>query len=161
MSIAIRDAVPADLPLIASLIRELAEYEKLTHEVRFDEAELGRYLFGERPYAEVLIGELDGDPQGFALFFPNFSTFEGKPGIYLEDLFVRPAARGNGLGKALIASVAALAAERGCARFEWSVLDWNTPSIRFYESIGAKMQGEWRIMRVDGPALAALGAAQK
>ncbi len=161
MSLAIRDAVLADLPLIASLIRELAEYEKLTHEVRFDETELGRYLFGEQPYAEVLIGELDGDPQGFALFFPNFSTFEGKPGIYLEDLFVRPAARGNGLGKALIASVAALAAERGCARFEWSVLDWNTPSIRFYESIGARMQGEWRIMRVEGAALAALGAAQK
>ncbi len=156
MSLAIRPASHGDLPLIASLIRELAEYEKLTHEVRFDEAELGGYLFGERPYAEVLIGEVDGDPQGFALFFPNFSTFEGKPGIYLEDLFVRPGARGNGLGKALIASVAALAAERGCARFEWSVLDWNTPSIRFYESIGARMQGAWRIMRVEGAALGRL-----
>lgn len=158
MSLAVRPAIPADLPLIASLIRELAEYEKLAHEVRFDQAVLGGHLFGSDPGAEVLIGELDGAAQGFALFFPTFSTFEGRPGIYLEDIFVRPDARGLGLGKALISAVAALAVERGCARFEWSVLDWNRPSIQFYEAIGAKMMNEWRTMRLEGSALAALGA---
>lgn len=156
MTLSVRSAVPADLPLIASLIRELAEYEKLGHAVRFEEAVLGENLFGAKPGAEVLIGELDGSPQGFALFFHNFSTFEGRPGIYLEDLFVRPAARGKGLGKALISAVAALAAERNCARFEWSVLDWNTPSIAFYEALGAEMQNDWRIMRVEGSTLTRL-----
>ncbi len=158
MSLAVRPAIPADLPLIASLIRELAEYEKLAHEVRFDQAVLGVHLFGSDPGAEVLIGELDGAAQGFALFFPTFSTFEGRPGIYLEDIFVRPDARGLGLGKALISAVAALAVGRGCARFEWSVLDWNRPSIRFYEAIGGKMMNGWRTMRVEGSALAALSA---
>jgi len=159
MTITIRPAAPADLPLIAQLIRDLAEYEKLAHEVRFDEAVLGEKLFGPRPYAEVLIGELDGAAQGFALFFHNFSTFEGKPGIYLEDLFVRPAARGSGLGKALLARLAELALQRDCARLEWSVLDWNEPAIGFYKKLGARLMDEWTVMRLDGADLARLGAA--
>lgn len=158
MTIAIRPAVPADLPLIASLIRALAAYEKLADAVRFDEATLGEKLFGKRPYVEVVIGELDGAAQGFALFFHNFSTFEGKPGIYLEDLFVRPEARGHGLGKALLAHLAALAVQRDCARLEWSVLDWNEPAIGFYRSLGARMMDEWTVMRVDGLALGELVA---
>jgi GNAT superfamily N-acetyltransferase len=160
MTVSIRPATPADLPLIAQLIRDLAEYEKLAHEVRFDEAVLGRKLFGDRPYAEVAIGEIDGTPQGFALFFHNFSTFEGRPGIYLEDLFVRPAARGSGLGKALLSHLAALALERDCARLEWSVLDWNEPAIGFYRKLGARLMDEWTVMRVDGAALSQLGAGQ-
>lgn len=158
MTVSIRSATPADLSLIAQFIRDLADYEKLAHEVRFDEAKLGDRLFGERPYAEVVIGELDGVPQGFALFFHNFSTFEGRPGIYLEDLFVRPAARGSGLGKALLVHLARLCTERDCARLEWSVLDWNAPSIGFYKSLGARMMDEWTVMRVDGDALPALAA---
>ena len=153
----IRTAVPADLPLIATLIRDLAAYEKLSHEVRFDDAALARHLFGARPHAEVVIGEVDGVAQGFALFFHNFSTFEGRPGIYLEDLYVRPEARGAGLGKALLAHLAALAIERDCARLEWWVLDWNAPSIGFYKSLGARPMDEWTVMRVDGAALVALG----
>ena len=153
MSVSIRPAVRADLPLIARFIRDLAEYEKLAHEVRFDEAVLGDRLFGARPYAEVLIGEIDGAPQGFALFFHNFSTFEGKPGVYLEDLFVRPEARGSGLGKKLLAELAVIALERDCARVEWSVLDWNAPAIQFYKALGAKPMDEWTVMRVDGDAL--------
>lgn len=160
MTVSIRPATSADLPLIAQLIRDLADYEKLAHEVRFDESVLGRKLFGERPYAEVVIGELDGEPQGFALFFHNFSTFEGRPGIYLEDLFVRPAARGSGLGKALLSHLAALAVERDCARLEWSVLDWNEPAIGFYQKLGARLMDEWTVMRVDGAALTRLGAGQ-
>ena len=156
MSLSIRPATPADLPLIAELIRALAEYEKLADEVRFDEAVLGEKLFGPRPYAEVLIGEVDGEALGFALFFHNFSTFEGRPGIYLEDLFVQPAARGRGLGKALLAELARLAVERGCARLEWWVLDWNEPSIGFYKSLGARAMDEWTVMRVDGEALTQL-----
>lgn len=158
MTLSIRTATPADLPLIAQLIRDLADYEKLLHEVRFDEAVLGQKLFGPRPYAEVVIGEIDGTPQGFALFFHNFSTFEGKPGIYLEDLFVRPAARGSGLGKALLSHLAMLAVERDCARLEWSVLDWNSPAIGFYQKLGARLMDEWTVMRVDGTALQQLGA---
>jgi GNAT superfamily N-acetyltransferase len=156
MTLTIRSATAADLPLIAELIRALADYEKLAHEVRFDEALLGSKLFSPRPYAEVIIGEIDGDPQGFALFFHNFSTFEGKPGVYLEDLFVRPAARGSGLGKALLSCLAAIAVERDCARLEWSVLDWNEPSIGFYKALGARMMDEWTVMRVDGDALTSL-----
>ncbi len=158
MTNTIRFATSADLPLIADLIRALADYEKLAHEVRFDEAVLGAKLFGPRPYAEVLIGEIDDVAQGFALFFHNFSTFEGKPGIYLEDLFVRPEARGSGLGTALLAHLAALAIERDCARLEWWVLDWNAPSIGFYQSLGAKLMDEWTVMRVDGSALMQLSA---
>ena len=158
MTITIRPAITADLPLIAELIRALADYEKLAHEVRFDEAVLRDNLFGPRPYAEVIIGEIDGAPQGFALFFHNFSTFEGRPGVYLEDLFVRPAARGSGLGKALLSRLAAIAVERDCARLEWSVLDWNEPSIGFYKALGARMMDEWTVMRVDGAALSTLAA---
>ncbi len=154
--IAIRPATPADLPLIAALIRELAEYEKLADEVRFDAAELGQHLFGQRPMAEVVIGEVDSVAQGFALFFHNFSTFEGKPGIYLEDLFVRPAARGAGLGKSLLAHLAALAVARGCARLEWAVLDWNAPAISFYEKFGARAMRDWTVMRLDGTGLSDL-----
>lgn len=161
MTLSIRPATPADLPLIAALIRELADYEKLAHEVRFDEAVLAAKLFGARPYAEVVIGELSGIPQGFALFFHNFSTFEGRPGIYLEDLFVRPAARGSGLGKALLSHLAALAVERDCARLEWSVLDWNAPAIGFYQALGARSMDEWTVMRIDGAALARLGSAAR
>lgn len=160
MTLSIRAATSADMPLIASLIRALAEYEKLAHEVRFDEAVLEQKLFGPNggrgPYAEVLIGEVDGEARGFALFFHNFSTFEGRPGIYLEDLFVMPEARGAGLGKALLTELARLAVERDCARLEWWVLDWNEPSIGFYKSLGAKMMDEWTVMRVDGDALTAL-----
>ena len=158
MTLSIRLATPADLTLIAALIRELAGFEKLLHEVRFDEAKLAQHLFGARPHAEVVIGEVDGVAQGFALFFHNFSTFEGRPGIYLEDLFVQPAARGAGLGKALLAYLAALAVERDCARLEWSVLDWNAPAIGFYTALGARTMDEWTIMRVDGAALHALGS---
>jgi GNAT superfamily N-acetyltransferase len=160
MTLSIRSAVRGDLPFIAALIRELAEYEELAHEVRFDEAMLERHLFGERPMAEVIVGEFDGIAQGFALFFHNFSTFEGRPGIYLEDLFVRPQARGGGLGKALLVHLAALAVERGCARLEWSVLDWNAPALGFYRKLGARLLDEWTVMRVDGAALTGL-AAQK
>jgi len=155
----IRPATSADMPLIAELIRALADYEKLAHEVRFDPAVLAEHLFGPRPMAEVLIGEVDGVPQGFALFFHNFSTFEGKPGIYLEDLFVRPEARGAGLGKALLARLAALAVERGCARLEWWVLDWNAPSIAFYNRLGARPMDDWTVMRVDGEALTSLAGS--
>ena len=161
MTISIRPATAADLPLIAQLIRDLAEYERLAHEVRFDDEVLRAKLFGPRPYAEVVIGEIDGKPQGFALFFHNFSTFEGRPGIYLEDLFVRPEARGSGLGKALLSHLAALAVERDCARLEWSVLDWNEPAIGFYKKLGARLMDEWTVMRVDGDALAQLGAAPR
>jgi GNAT superfamily N-acetyltransferase len=157
MTPSVRTAVPADLALIAALIRELAEYERLGHLVRFYEAELAEHLFGKRPAAEVLIGEMDGEPEGFALFFPTFSTFEGRPGIWLEDLFVRPHARGRNLGKALIAAVAELAVKRGCPRLEWAVLDWNTPAIEFYHGMGARMMDDWRIMRAEGEVLDALG----
>ncbi len=132
MSISIRPAARADIDLIAGFIRHLAEFEKLAHEVRFDRDTLALHLFGDNPRAEVLIGEVDGTAQGFALFFHNFSTFEGRPGVYLEDLFVMPEARGAGLGKALLARLAAIAVERGCARLEWSVLDWNEPALVFY-----------------------------
>jgi GNAT superfamily N-acetyltransferase len=159
LSLSIRFAERDDLTLIAQFIRDLADYERLAHEVRFDEAVLGDRLFGARPYAEVLIGENDDMPQGFALFFHNFSTFEGRPGIYLEDLFVRPEARGSGLGKALLQRLAALAVERDCARLEWSVLDWNEPAIQFYKSLGAKPMDEWTTFRVDGAALDSLAGA--
>jgi GNAT superfamily N-acetyltransferase len=159
MTISIRPATPDDLPLIAELIRALADYEKLLHEVRFDDDALATRLFGPRPYAEVIIGEVDGVAQGFALFFHNFSTFEGKPGVYLEDLFVRPDARGSGLGKALLAELARIAVERDCARLEWSVLDWNEPAIGFYKSLGAKPMDEWTVFRVDGAALTDLAGA--
>ncbi len=159
MTLSIRAATPADLPLIAQLIRDLAEYERLSHAVRFDEGMLEAYLFGIHPMAEVVIGEVDGAAHGFALFFHNFSTFEGRPGIYLEDLFVRPEARGSGLGRALLGHLAQLATERGCARLEWSVLDWNASAIGFYRKLGAAAMDDWTLMRVDGAALKALAGS--
>lgn len=157
--IIIRAAQPDDIDTIRDFILALAEYEKLAHEVKADRDTLARYLFGPRPMAEVLIAEHDDAPVGFALFFHNFSTFEGRPGLYLEDLFVSPEARGLGVGKALLAHLASLAIERGCARLEWSVLDWNEPAIAFYRSIGAKPMDEWTVQRVDGAALLNLAAA--
>ena len=159
MTISIRSAVAEDLDLVIGFIRALAGYERLADAVVLDRQTLGRHLFGDKPMAEVLIGELDGVARGFALFFHNFSTFEGKPGIYLEDLFVDPDARGAGLGKALLARLAQLAVTRGCARLEWSVLDWNEPAIAFYKSLGATAMDEWTINRVDGAVLAALAQA--
>lgn len=158
MTVSIRSAAAGDLDLIIGFIRALAEYERLADDVRLDRTVLGDHLFGQRPMAEVLIAENDGTPVGFALFFHNFSTFEGRPGIYLEDLFVVPEARGLGAGKALLQRLAQLATERGCARLEWSVLDWNEPSIAFYKSLGAKPMDEWTVYRVDGTALADLAA---
>ncbi|MEY3703572.1 MAG: hypothetical protein RLZZ561_1192 [Pseudomonadota bacterium] len=158
MTLSLRVATRDDIALIAQFIRALADYEKLLDEVRLDEGVLTEKLFGPRPYAEVLIGEIDGQPQGFALFFHNFSTFEGRPGIYLEDLFVTPEARGSGLGTALLAELARLAVERDCARLEWSVLDWNEPSIGFYKALGAKPMDEWTVFRLDGAALTNLAA---
>ncbi len=158
MTIRLRVATRDDIALIAHFIRALADYEKLLDEVLLDEGVLAEKLFGPRPYAEVLIGEINGQPEGFALFFHNFSTFEGRPGIYLEDLFVTPEARGSGLGTALLAELARLAVERDCARLEWSVLDWNQPSIGFYKALGARPMDEWTVFRLDGAALTNLAA---
>ena len=149
----IRAATEEDVPLILSLIKELAEYERLSHEVVATEEALRDSLFGERPVAEVLIGQLGDEPVGFALFFHNFSTFLGKPGIYLEDLYVRPEFRGAGIGRALLVHLARLARERGCGRLEWSVLDWNEPAIGFYKKIGASPVSGWTVYRVTGEAL--------
>jgi len=155
-TILIRAAEPGDIDIIIQFIRDLADYEKLAHAVNTDRDTLARYLFGARPMAEVLIAERQGDAIGFALFFHNFSTFEGRPGLYLEDLFVRPEARGVGAGKALLVRLAQLAVERDCARLEWSVLDWNQPAIAVYRAIGAVPMDEWTIQRLDGDALQAL-----
>ena len=156
----IRAARPEDVSTIAALIRELAEYEHLAHEVVLDELMLTEHLFGARPYAEVLIAE-DGVGQavGFALFFHNFSTFLGRPGVYLEDLFVRPEARGYGLGKALLIELARLARARDCGRIEWAVLNWNEPSLAFYQSLGAGPKDEWVLYRLTGAPMAALADA--
>ncbi|MFZ5662761.1 MAG: GNAT family N-acetyltransferase [Pseudomonadota bacterium] len=156
--IVLRSAARADVPLILAFIRELAEYEKLAHEVVADEAGLAEQLFGARPAAEVVIAEADGQPAGFALFFHNFSTFLGRRGLYLEDLYVRPAFRGRGLGLALMRHLARLAVERGCGRFEWSVLDWNTPAIEFYRQLGAVGLEDWTVQRLSGEALRRLAA---
>lgn len=154
--ITIRAAVPADAPLVLAFIRELAVYERLEHHVVVTAADIERALFGERPDAEVVFACLDGVPLGFALFFHNFSTFLGKPGIYLEDLFVRPQARGLGLGRRLLAWLAHTTLERGGARLDWAVLDWNEPSIGFYRSLGAVPLDEWTTFRMTGAALEAL-----
>ncbi|HRO62818.1 GNAT family N-acetyltransferase [Thermomonas sp.] len=156
--LSIRPATPGDVSLILQLIHELAEYEQLADTVKATADSLHLQLFGQRPVAEVLIGEVDGTAAGFALFFHNFSTFTGKRGLYLEDIFVRPAFRGAGLGKQLMAALARIAVQRDCARFEWSVLDWNTPSIAFYRSLGAIGMDEWTVQRLDGTALHALAA---
>jgi GNAT superfamily N-acetyltransferase len=155
----IRAAVPADLSVIAQLIRELAEYERLADKVILDEARLGEHLFGARPYAEVLLAEDAAGVVGLALFFHSYSSFGGRPGIYLEDLFVRPAARGKGFGKGLLLALTRLAVERDCCKVEWSVLKWNEPSIRFYEALGAKPQDEWTVYRLDAAAITRLGGA--
>jgi GNAT superfamily N-acetyltransferase len=154
--VAIRPATAQDLPEVLAFIRELAVYERLEQQLVATEADLAVALFGERPFAEVVFGCLDGEAVGYALFFHNFSTFLGRPGLYLEDLFVRPAARGHGVGKALLAWLARTALERGCGRLDWAVLDWNAPSIAFYRSLGAVAQGDWTIYRLSGTALAAL-----
>lgn len=154
----IRFAQAADTAVILGFIRALAEYEKLEHECVATEETLRATLFGEKPYAEVLLIEEEGKAHGFALFFHNYSTFLARPGIYLEDLFVNPAARGKGYGKALLAKLAEIALARGCGRLEWSVLDWNQPSIDFYLSLGARPMDEWTVYRVDGDALGALAA---
>lgn len=152
----LRFATGADVGLILTFIRELAEYEKLAHEVVADEDALRSTLFGERSVAEVVIAEYEGAPAGFALFFHNYSTFLASPGIYLEDLFVRSELRGRGIGAAMLIFLARLAVERGCGRFEWSVLDWNEDAIRFYRALGAESMDEWTVFRVAGPALTAL-----
>ena len=156
MSLALAPAVEADVPLLLRFIRDLAVYEKLAHEVVATEDGLRRTLFGERPYAEALIARLDGVPAGFALYFHNYSTFLGKPGLYLEDLFVEPGQRGKGMGRALLQRLAAIALERGCGRVEWAVLDWNAPSIAFYRALGASAMDDWTVFRLEGAALRAL-----
>lgn len=152
----IRPATEDDVPIILSLIRELAEYERLSHEVVATEGLLRESLFGEWRGAEVLIACCKGAPAGFALFFHSFSTFLGRPGIYLEDLYVKPKFRGRGIGRALLTHLARLAKERGCGRLEWSVLDWNEPAIKLYKSIGAVPMDEWTVYRVTGEALETL-----
>lgn len=149
----LRLATQADVPQILQFIQALAEYEKLSSEVVADEAKLQQTLFGDKAFAEVVLADYQGQPAGFALFFHNYSTFLAKPGIYLEDLFVDPALRGKGIGKALITYLATLAVARDCGRLEWSVLDWNQPAIDFYQSLGAVMLHDWRINRVTGDTL--------
>jgi GNAT superfamily N-acetyltransferase len=149
----LRGAEPRDLPAIVGLIGELAEFENLAHLMRATPDALHPHLFGERPLAEALVAEVDGRVVAFALFFTNFSTFLARPGLYLEDLYVQPAQRSRGIGRALLARLAGLARERGCGRVEWCVLDWNENAIRFYESAGATVMPDWRICRVAGDAL--------
>ena len=156
MSTTIRPAGEADTATIIGLICELAEYERLAHEVTATAEDVRRSLFGVHPDAEVVIAERDGEVAGYALFFHNYSTFRCKRGLYLEDLFVRPAFRGGGIGKLLLSHLARLAVQRGCARFEWAVLDWNEPAIRFYRSLGAEPMGDWTVFRVTGAALEGL-----
>lgn len=151
----LRPATPDDCAAIVGLITELAVFEKLEHLVVVTPETLRPQLFGPRPAAEAVVGEVGGQVVAFALFFTNFSTFLGQPGLYLEDLYVQPAHRGSGLGKALLQHLGALAVERGCGRFEWSVLDWNENAIRFYKKMGATVMPDWRICRVTGPALQA------
>jgi GNAT superfamily N-acetyltransferase len=155
-AVTIRPATVRDVSVILGFIRDLAKYEHLEHQVLATEATLRETLFGARPHAEVAFACLNGDPVGFALFFHNFSTFLGRPGIYLEDLYVRPEARRHGLGRRLLTWLAALAVERRCGRLEWSVLDWNEPSIRFYRALGAVSMDEWKIFRLTGEALTQL-----
>jgi len=156
VSLEIRFAEPADVPLVTELIKALAVYEKLEHEVRATEDRIKEALFGKRPYAETLIAEWDGEAAGFALFFHNFSTFLAQPGLYLEDLFVKPDHRSHGVGRALLQRLAQIAVERGCGRMEWAVLDWNKDAIRFYERLGAKPNSEWTVYRLTGEPLQAL-----
>jgi GNAT superfamily N-acetyltransferase len=156
MSLSIRRARSDEAGLVLALVRELAEYEKLSHEVVATETEIADALFGKRPRLFCDIAEWNGEVAGFAVWFVNFSTFAGRHGIYLEDLFVRPALRGNGIGKALLVNLANECVTRGWRQLQWAVLDWNAPSIAFYKSIGAVMMDEWTLCRLSGPALASL-----
>jgi GNAT superfamily N-acetyltransferase len=156
--LSVRGVREDEIELVLAFIRELADYERLAHEVRATADDIRAALFGPRPYAEAVIGCVDGEACGFALFFHNFSTFVGKPGLYLEDLYVRPAARGRGLGSYLLAWLARLALERGCGRFEWAVLDWNEPALKVYRSLGARAADDWTLHRVTGEALLQLAA---
>jgi GNAT superfamily N-acetyltransferase len=149
----IRKATVLDMPVICQLIRELAEFERLSHEVVVEENRLRGHLFGPRPFAEVILAEDAGEVVGFAFYFYTYSTFLGRPGIYLEDLFVRPAHRGKGHGKALLIQLAKTAVEQGCGRVEWAVLNWNEPAIRFYQALEAKPMNEWTVYRLSGQAL--------
>ena len=153
-------ATPAEAPVIIEMIRGLAEYEKLSHLVTANEEQIRETLFGTHPAAEVLLAEWNGEWAGFALFFPTYSTFLAQPGIYLEDLFVKPHARGNGLGLGLITELARIAVARGCGRVEWAVLDWNEPSIRFYNRLGAVPLDEWTAYRLTGEALQNLAGSK-
>ena len=157
LTFAIRFGEKADVPVIAHLIRELARFEKLEHEVVMTEELLAENLFGRQRYAETLIAEDAGTPIGFALFFHTFSTFLGRPGLYLEDLFVIPQQRGSGIGRAMLRQLARIALERGCGRLEWAVLNWNREAIKFYERLGARPNSEWTVYRLAGEALTALG----
>ena len=157
--VSIRPAAPGDVPAIVGLIRQLAEFEHLTHLLRVTPETLAPHLFGVRPVAEALVAEGEGRLLGFALFFGSFSTFLARPGIWLEDLFVEPEARGRGIGEALLGHLAGLAAARGCGRLEWSVLDWNEKAIRFYQRMGATVMPDWRICRITGETLAAFAPA--
>jgi GNAT superfamily N-acetyltransferase len=161
MSLIIRRARPDEAGLVLSLVRELAEYEQLLHEVEATEAMISEALFGSHPRLFCDIAEWNGEAAGFAVWFINFSTFSGRSGIYLEDLFVRPALRGNGIGKALLSHLAKECVANGWSRLQWSVLDWNTPSIEFYKSLGAVLMDEWTVCKVGGPALAALAQGKR
>jgi GNAT superfamily N-acetyltransferase len=161
MSLTIRRARPGEAGLVLSLVRELAEYEKLLHEVEATEAMLDAALFGQNPLLFCEIAEWQGEPVGFAVWFVNYSTFSGRHGIYLEDLFVRPAQRGRGIGKALLAELARQCVANGWSRLQWAVLDWNTPSIEFYKSLGAELMDEWTGCRLTGPALTALAQGMR
>jgi GNAT superfamily N-acetyltransferase len=159
-AIQIDPATPADVPMIRTLIRELAEFERLLHEANASDEQLHESLFGPRPGAEVIMARVGGEVAGFALFFHNYSTFLGQRGLYLEDLFVRPRFRGGGCGAALLRRLANIAVERNCGRFEWSVLDWNQRAIDFYKALGAVPMDEWTIYRVTGPALEKLASGE-
>ena len=159
MSLNIRRAQPGEAGLVLSFVRELADYEKLAHEVEATEADIADALFGETPRLYCAIAEWNGEPVGFAVWFVNFSTFSGRHGIYLEDLYVRPSHRGKGLGKALLVYLAKECVDNGWARLQWAVLDWNAPSIAFYKSLGAVMMDDWTLCRVTGPALARLAGS--
>lgn len=161
MSLTIRRARPDEAGLVFSLVRELAEYEKLLHEVRASEADIAQALFGPNPRLFCDIAEWNGEPAGFAVWFVNFSTFAGSHGIYLEDLFVRPALRGKGIGKTLLVHLAKECVANGWSRLQWAVLDWNAPSIAFYKSLGAELMDEWTICRVSDAALAALAKGMR
>lgn len=152
-NIQIRPVEPQDIPLLLTFLRELAAYEKLADQVSATEGDMHAALFGDRPLVETVIASLEGEPVGYALYFPTFSTFLGKPGLYLEDLYVRPAARGFGVGRKLLEHLARITVERGWGRLEWSVLDWNEPSIGFYKKMGAKAMDEWTVFRLTGQSL--------